>query len=101
MDPLLSSAQLLALTEVDTATMASERDRRSQRSSAYGRLCVSELKCMFPEQTPMVGYAVTCIADSSSPAKPGRKSMDLALYEALREAQSRPLSSIRMSASIA
>jgi 4-hydroxy-4-methyl-2-oxoglutarate aldolase len=29
-----------------------------------------ELRCLFPELKPMVGYAVTCTADSTSPGEP-------------------------------
>jgi regulator of RNase E activity RraA len=33
-----------------------------------------ELRCLFPELSPMVGYAVTCTADSTTPtAKPATK----------------------------
>jgi regulator of RNase E activity RraA len=43
-----------------------------------------EVRCLFPELPPMVGYAVTCIGDSTSP-KMDRKSEDRALYEAIRD----------------
>src|SRR5262245_22866857 len=84
MGAILTSEQVLALQAVDTATITNAIDSLHVRpvTSGYSSM---ELRCMFPELTPMVGHAVTCIADSSTPAIPGRVGQNLRLYEALRD----------------
>jgi 4-hydroxy-4-methyl-2-oxoglutarate aldolase len=81
---VLTPDQLEALRKIDTATMTNAIDHLNVRPPTAGFASL-ELQCLMPELPPMVGYAVTATGDSSSPAIPGRKSQDRALYEAIRD----------------
>lgn len=83
MTRILTPDQIEALRKVDTATVTNAMEYFDVRPPTAGFASL-ELKCMNPELPPMVGYAVTCIGDSSTP-KMDRKSQDRALYEALRD----------------
>jgi regulator of RNase E activity RraA len=82
---LLSDAEIEALRAVDTATMTNAIEQFHVRPSTVGYTSV-ELRCLIPELPPMVGYAVTATADSTTPAIPGRRSYDRKLFEAVRDA---------------
>jgi regulator of RNase E activity RraA len=84
MGSVLTSAQIEELRQVDTATVTNALEHFDARPPTSGFASL-ELQCLMPELPPMVGYAVTCVGDSSSP-KMDRKSQDRALYEALRDA---------------
>lgn len=88
-DRPLSASEIDALRSVDTATVSNAMDLFDigVPSAAYGYAFSSfELRCLTPELPPMVGYAVTCTGDSTSPRHPERPSQLHALYETIRDA---------------
>jgi regulator of RNase E activity RraA len=80
----LTPEQIAELRKIDTATVTNAMEHFNVRPPTAGFSSL-ELHCLFPEQEPMVGYAVTCTGDSTTP-KMDRKSQDRALYEAIRDA---------------
>ena len=84
MTRVLTPEQIEELRQVDTATMTNAIEHLNVRPPTAGFASL-ELQCLMPELPPMVGYAVTAIGDSSTPAIAGRKSQDRALYEAIRD----------------
>jgi regulator of RNase E activity RraA len=85
----LSTAAIDELRNVDTATVSNAMDLFDigDPSAAYGYEFSSlELRCLTPDLPPMVGYAVTCTGDSTSPRHPERPDQRRALYEAIRDA---------------
>ena len=80
----LTAGQIEELKQIDTATMTNAIEHFNVRPPTAGFASL-ELQCLMPELPPMVGYAVTAVGDSSTPAIPGRKSQDRALYEAIRD----------------
>ena len=89
MDPQqLSASEIEALRRVDTATVSNALDlfEIGDPSAAYGYAFSSlELRCLTPDLPPMVGYAVTCTGDSTSPRNATRPTQRRALYEAIRD----------------
>jgi regulator of RNase E activity RraA len=73
-----------ALAKYDSPTIANAIEAFEVRDPTEGYASL-ELRCMFPDLPPMVGYAVTCTADSTSPgqrpASPWRE-----FYEAIHNA---------------
>jgi regulator of RNase E activity RraA len=69
-----------ALGELDSATVANAIDSLGLRDPTDG-FASAELKCMFPNLPPVVGFAVTCTYDGTTPGR--RPSADRALYEAI------------------
>jgi 4-hydroxy-4-methyl-2-oxoglutarate aldolase len=82
--PPLSSAQIDALRRIDSATIANAIEAFDVRDPTDGYASL-ELRCQFPDLPPVVGYAVTCTADSTSPGK-GRPSQSAAFYRAVEAA---------------
>lgn len=79
----LSADQLAELAQIDSPTIANAVDSFKVRDPAGGYAGL-QLRCMYPELPPAVGYAITCTDDSSTPRRePG------AGYEALYEAMAR------------
>lgn len=80
----LSPVQIEALRRIDSPTIANAIEAFEVRDPTEGYASL-ELRCMFPDLPPVVGYAVTCTADSTSPGK-NRPSQDEAFYTAIRNA---------------
>ncbi len=59
----LSKKTLDALQQFDSPTISNTIEHFEVRDRVTGYANM-ELKCQFPEQKPMVGYAVTCTADT-------------------------------------
>ena len=80
----LSDEELAALRRIDTATVTNALDTfdTGSRNVGYGYSSL-DLRCLLPELPPIVGYAVTCTGDSTSPRDPERKTKMRALYEAV------------------
>jgi 4-hydroxy-4-methyl-2-oxoglutarate aldolase len=83
-NPALSSEQLQALKRIDSPTVANAIEAFEVRDPTEGYASL-ELRCLFPDLPPVVGYAVTCTGYSISPDK-GKSSQAEALYKALRDA---------------
>ena len=81
---LLSIDQLEALQRIDSPTVANAIEFFKVRDPTSGYACM-DLKCQFPQLPAMVGYAVTCTADSTSPA-PKQKNVRDELFEAIQAA---------------
>lgn len=61
------SAEVLdGLRKIDSATVSNSIEAFRVRGRTEGYTSM-ELRCLLPELNPMVGYAVTCKADSTSP----------------------------------
>jgi len=86
-NPPLSPDVLNALRQFDSPTIANAIESFRVRDDVDGYASL-ELRCLFPERKPMVGYAVTCTADTSMPGdtRPGGL---FRIWEAL-EAAPRP-----------
>ena len=65
----VSERTIEALREFDSPTVmnAVERFAIRDRTAGYANL---DLQCLFPERAPLVGYAFTAIADTTTPADP-------------------------------
>ena len=63
--PILTPGQLAVLAAIDSPTVANaiERFRVRRRIDGYAD---RDLRCAFPQRGTMVGYAVTCTADSTT-----------------------------------
>ena len=63
--PILTPGQLAVLAAIDSPTVANaiERFRVRRRIDGYAD---RDLRCAFPQLGTMVGYAVTCTADSTT-----------------------------------
>jgi 4-hydroxy-4-methyl-2-oxoglutarate aldolase len=71
-DTPLAPEVLDVLRQYDSPTIANAIERFRVRDDVTGYASL-ELRCLFPERKPMVGYAVTCTADTSMPGdtRPG------------------------------
>jgi regulator of RNase E activity RraA len=79
----LAPHHLEALGRIDSPTVANAIEAFEVRDPTEGYASL-ELRCLFPDLPPVVGYAVTCTADSVSPDAPaGRPSQSLAFYRAI------------------
>jgi 4-hydroxy-4-methyl-2-oxoglutarate aldolase len=69
---------LEALKGFDSPTISNaiEHFKIRDRSAGFASM---EMRCQFPEQAPMVGYAVTCTADSTTPGETRPVRIDLLL----------------------
>ena len=83
MNPL-SVEQLEAMRRIDSPTVANAIEFFKVRDPTSGYASM-ELHCRFPQLPSMVGYAVTCTADSTTPA-PKQKSVRDDLFEAIHAA---------------
>ena len=64
----LTSQQIEALRKIDSPTIANAIEAFDVRDRTDGYASL-ELRCLFPELPPTVGYAITCTVDSTSPGK--------------------------------
>jgi regulator of RNase E activity RraA len=81
--PILTPSQLDALRRIDSPTIANaiETFEIRPRVSGYAGY---DIRCIFPDLPPTVGYAVTCTVDSTTE---GRQGIGFnALYEVLETA---------------
>src|SRR3954447_121552 len=80
----LSAEQLDALRRIDSPTIANAIEVFSVRPRVQG-FAGWHLRCGFPELGSMVGYAVTCTADSTTEHRPKERGL-LRLWAALEAA---------------
>ncbi len=79
----LSHEQLSALRRIDSPTIANAIETFNIRPRVFGYVGY-DIRCIFPELPPTVGYALTCTVDSTSE---GRQGIGFsALYERLKSA---------------
>ena len=64
----LSTKQIEALRRIDSATIANAIETFDVRDLTAGYASF-ELRCLFPELPPTVGFAVTCTVDTTTPAR--------------------------------
>lgn len=80
---LLTPAQLDELRRIDSPTIANAIETFEIRPRVSGYVGY-DIRCIFPDLPPTVGYAVTCTVDSTTE---GREGIGFnALYELLRDA---------------
>ena len=84
MTKTISDSTLDALREIDSATISNAIEMFKVRGLTEGYASM-ELRCRFPELPPLMGYAVTCIADSTSP-KPAGPNKLAELFDAVAAA---------------
>lgn len=84
MTDMLPPEVLDMLAQIDGPTLSNAIEAFKVRDDTDGFASL-EIRCQFPDLKPMVGYAVTCIADSTSPATP-RKTRLLDLMDAVHAA---------------
>ena len=82
--PLLTPAQLAALAAIDSPTVANAIERFKVRRRVDG-YADRDLRCAFPDYGSMVGYAVTCTADSTTEGRADGAGL-LGLWAALEAA---------------
>ena len=80
----LTAEQLDALRQIDSPTVSNAIEDFGVRPRLEG-FAGWELRCAFPEMGTMVGYAVTCTADSTTEARRGDRGL-LRLWEAVEAA---------------
>ena len=80
----LSHAQLEALGQIDSPTVSNAIEAFKVRDPTCGYSSM-DLRCLFPQLSPMVGYALTVTADSTSPL-PKRSSVEIELFRAVEAA---------------
>jgi len=83
----LSAEQLDALRQIDSPTVSNAIEQLGVRPRLEG-FAGWELRCAFPELGTMIGYAVTCTADSTTESRRDERGL-LRLWEAV-EASPRP-----------
>ena len=66
------------LREIDSPTLSNAIEHFDVRDRAAGYADL-RLRCQFPEYPPMVGYAVTCTADTTSPGESRPSNFDKVL----------------------
>ncbi|MHB1007080.1 MAG: RraA family protein [Chloroflexota bacterium] len=81
----LSPELLKFLREVDSPTIANAIETFNVRPRVNGYVGY-DIKCAFPEMGSMVGYAVTCTADSTTEERPRAREGWVKLWEALAAA---------------
>lgn len=86
----LTQEELDQLKKIDSPTVANAIEAFELRDAIEGYASL-ELRCMLPDLPPVVGYAVTCTVDSTSPAK-GRPANRL--YDLYRAVEAAPKPSI-------
>ena len=82
--PTLTPAQLAALAAIDSPTVANAIERFQVRRRVDG-YADRDLRCAFPQLGTMLGYAVTCTADSTTEGRPDGAGL-LGLWAALEAA---------------
>jgi len=79
---MLSQDELRALADIDSPTVSNAIEAFEVRDATRGYASM-DLHCMYPDLGPMVGYAVTCTADTTSPA-PRRPTVESELFEVVQ-----------------
>jgi len=82
--PRLTPDQLAALAAIDSPTVANAIERFAVRRRVDG-YADRDLRCAFPQYGSMLGYAVTCTADSTTEARPDGAGL-IGLWAALEAA---------------
>jgi 4-hydroxy-4-methyl-2-oxoglutarate aldolase len=86
-DPVkLSSDELEALRRIDSATIANAIEPFGVRPLTTGFMGM-DIKCMFPDMGPMVGYAVTALVDSQTEDEPADRAV---IYEVMKAVDASP-----------
>ncbi len=80
----LTREELEALGRIDSATVSNAIEKFEVRPRVCGYVGY-DIRCLFPELGTMLGYAVTCTADSTTEGRPNRGGL-LDLWEALEQA---------------
>jgi regulator of RNase E activity RraA len=80
----LTAEQIKALGEIDSPTIANAIEAFDVRDRTDG-YSSRDLKCLFRELPPVIGYAVTCTVDSTTPGK-GHPNRLLELFEVVAAA---------------
>lgn len=78
-DPL-SPAQIEELRKFTTPTISNAIETFNVRPRNVGFM-TPEIKCVFPELKPMVGYAVTCAMRANEPAKEEQKGLSQEMWK--------------------
>ena len=81
----LSSAQLERLRQIDSPTIANAIEHFQVRDDTVG-FTGYNIRCLFPDLGPMVGYAVTALADASTPGPRRGREQTMRMWEALAAA---------------
>jgi 4-hydroxy-4-methyl-2-oxoglutarate aldolase len=82
--PPLTPAQFAALRVIDSPTVSNAVERFGVRPRVEG-FAGWDLRCAFPELGTMLGYAVTCTADSTTESRRDERGL-LRLWEAVEAA---------------
>lgn len=75
-------ALLHELGTIDTATICNAIERFKVRDRTVGYLGMN-VRCLFPEMPPMVGYALTVTTESTTPGPPPTPHGTMRMWEAL------------------
>ena len=81
---LLTQAQLDALRQIDTPTIANAIEPFNIRSNTDGFMGY-DIRCMYPEMGVMVGYAVTGTLDTTTQGRVQDRENTYRLFEAIRD----------------
>ena len=84
MDYTLTEAELEALRQIDTPTIANAIEPFNIRSNTDGFMGW-DIRCMFPEMGVMVGYAVTGTLDTTTHGRVQDRENAYQLFEAIRD----------------
>jgi 4-hydroxy-4-methyl-2-oxoglutarate aldolase len=82
--PRLTAEQLDALRQIDSPTVSNAIERFAVRPRVEG-FAGWEIRCAFPQRDTMLGYAVTCTADSTTESRREERGL-LRLWEAVESA---------------
>jgi 4-hydroxy-4-methyl-2-oxoglutarate aldolase len=82
--PRLTAEQLDSLRQIDSPTVSNAIERLGVRPRLAG-FAGWELRCAFPELGTLIGYAVTCTADSTTESRQDDRGL-LRLWEAVESA---------------
>ena len=82
--PRLTAEQLEALRQIDSPTVSNAIEQLRVRPRLEG-FAGWEVRCAFPELGTMIGYAVTCTADSTTESRQDERGL-LRLWEAVEAA---------------
>lgn len=82
--PRLSPEQIEALRQIDSPTVSNAIERLRVRPRLAG-FASWELRCAFPDLGTLIGYAVTCTADSTTESRQDERGL-LRLWDAVEKA---------------
>ncbi|HEY8477593.1 MAG TPA: RraA family protein [Chloroflexota bacterium] len=85
MSATLSPEQLDALRRIDSPTVANAIEAFKVRDRTQGYISM-DIRCLFPDLPPVVGYAVTATVDSTTPGRLGDRARWFRLWEVLEAA---------------